>query len=658
MRTKTKTRYFRNFSAMYESLDNEGKEEFLKDEVSEEVRDILIEALEDKNEGVFDAVMTTLADTNEATSITQVHPDVVNVDPEVVATEEVADIDDTKVEELKPLVTSLLELTEEVNSDDFEIPESLPVEIASGLEAIKESTDDFSVKVVRRALGKLLSKRDFSTGDVDVSDIPLSEVLTATAESANELKSEGEGKTTLTKAVEEIAEATKSDSLESLYKMRSSLMEMRSEVEEFIDTICDRDDLGLSPKLQKSLVTAILDDGLFDGDGLEPKVVEILQGSSDFSSSTLDEKVEFLGGIGELELNMDAVDEAVQDALEDVGSFSELLEAVEEEIEVLEDKKEGEGEITKTSFDSEGELVSKDHSADPVVATLAALGPRGASTSILDILPQNPVDPIEVKRTPTQEAYIAMVKKRDKKSHLPAFLGGPGSESFKDLDKKIRHNQLAYIMPSLADIYGKKLNNDLNASGIDKLMSDASDIMLANLMTKQFSAEGEAAAVDQGLANDDNFLALIGKYKALPTLDTKTAFLNDLVAQGMDPIVVQRIQDQGEGNFTPMAPAPMDASAEEGKEGQLPPPPPASTVPYDEEGDIFDAIVDPSDLLTADSVDGTLPPGQVQEDGVRQGDLGKFDRVTELQLKSQEQAQMAQGQMAQGQVDPAFEAIV
>ena len=653
---KTKNKYYRNFSAMYESLDNEGKEEFLKDEVSEEVRDILIDALEEKNEGVFDAVMTTLADTNEATSITQVHPDVVNVDPEVVATEEVADVDDTKIEELKPLVTSLLELTEEVNSDDFEIPESLPVEIAEGLGAIKESSDDFSVKVVRRALDKLLSKRDFSAGDVDVSDIPLSEMLAATAESANELKSEGEGKTTLTKAVEEIAEATKSDSLESLYKMRSSLMEMRSEVEEFIDTICDRDDLGLSPKLQKSLVTTILDEGLFEGDGLEPKVVEILQGSSDFSSSTDEEKVEFLEGVGELELDMNEVDEIVQDALEDAGSFSDLLEAVEEEIESLEGKGEDEGEITKTSFDSEGAIIPGDHSVDPTVAALAALGPRGASTSILDILPQNPVDPIEVKRTPTQEAYVAMVKKRDKKSHLPAFLGGPGSESFKNLDKRIRHNQLAYIMPSLANIYGKKLNNDLNAAGIDGLMSDASDIMLANLMTKQFSAEGEDAAVEQGLTNDDNFLALISKYKALPTLDTKTAFLNDLVAQGMDPIVVQKIQDQGDGNFTPMAPAPMDASANEGEDqGQVPP---APVAPYDEEGDIFDAIVDPSDLFTADPVDGTLPPGRVQEEGVQQGNLGKFDRVTELQLKAQEEDQQRQAQMAQGQVDPEFEAIV
>lgn len=527
---------FSEYLKIYSTLvTNDEKVNFVKSIVEEgRVPQVLL-ALESKDVDSFNKAMEDVKEAPESATEPQVTESTQVPTPELAESEEYAEVAVPEVEPtsltesqaqiVAPTVDAVAEMNNDIKKLTDEDVEKLPESVKEGVHIWKDASEDFTRAIIAGTVARL-HHGEFS----EIEEPSEKEILTTGAEVAKELKAEddaNEHKTSLDKAVEDIAKETNESEIDTLIQIHGELMALKSAAETFVDFISEKDDLELKPSTKDAIVSEVLDNGLFEGDGLNKDLMSKLNESRDYSSRDYSEKMKIYTDFSEVEAvaDDDEIHEATMELLNEAKSFDVALEAVEESL-----KEKGvhidaiEADEQPASELADGEMVGApvaegdDQSKDCAEMTPASIGSLAAymvgspqfTTPVAEVKASTPVilkQPLTVGgRSVIQESFMKNVddlNNWDKKSALYKGLHPFKADKMGLIRKSVSDPNTAfkYVLPTIGKASGVSIDKQLGTGNmVTTALGDVGDILLKG----QFSEDEKVEApVDEVVENVD-----------------------------------------------------------------------------------------------------------------------------------------------------------
>lgn len=463
----------------------EDKEKFL-DNFDEVIRDKVKECLDKGDLGLFKQLCEgTSLESGECTMTVPTDEEVTTVD-EVAAPE--GDVTDKALQDV-------VVMNEDIKKAEDEEIQALPESIKEGAMIWKDASEDFSRAIVS-ITSDILRGTDFSEGDV----------LVTGATVAKDLQDSGYGKTSLSKAMEEIDNKVSLNALNELYTVREELEGLKSSVEEVVDYVTDKDNLGLTPSAKERLVDIILENGIFVNDpqhDVREDIKSVVSSSGDYSvmeDSVKDKLVDNLYGY---EFSMEEALPLTQYALSMNGNYKDTLKSVNDSIDFLEKSSKCDESGCECSC-------SKNKGVD------SACGRDTSSCG--DNAEDNEEEPKKLSKSKLARLGLAGIAG-----------AGVGLATNLGLNYLLNRNK------------NSKLNNFIGGPGNYKLLGN-------------FSEGEETAVSDQILNSDEVVESLSAKYSSLPTLEAKDQMVKDMKDAGLPEEYINAIIGRSTGEFSEVLP--------------------------------------------------------------------------------------------------------
>ena len=566
----------------------EDKEKFL-DNFDEVIRDKVKECLDKGDLGLFKQLCEgTSLESGECTMTVPTSEEVTTVD-EVAAPE--GDVTDKALQDV-------VVMDEDIKKAEDEEIQALPESIKEGAMIWKDASEDFS-KAIVSITSDILRGTDFSEGDV----------LVTGATVAKDLQDSGYGKTSLSKAMEEIDNKVSLNALNELYTVREELEGLKSSVEEVVDYVTDKDNLGLTPSAKERLVDIILENGIFVNDpqhDVREDIKSVVSSSGDYSvmeDSVKDRLVDNLYGY---EFSMEEALPLTQYALSMNGNYKDTLKSVNDSIDFLENSSKCDKSGCECSC-------SKNKGVDSACGdTSCGDSACGRDTSSCgDNAEDTEKEPNKLSKARIAAASLAglgtgfgltYLLNRNKKNRLnnlvvsPKLLGNFSEDE--EEPKKLSKAKIAAL--SGLGLAGTGLGVNLLLKKNKKDMTDAMREVLWDYKVGAFSESNDNVVSDQILNSDEVVESLSAKYASLPTLEAKEQMVKDMRTAELPEEYINAIIGRSTGEFSEV----------------LPPTPQQVVEVTDKFG--TDELAGADETTTTDEFDGTLPGGVVTEEGVTQ----------------------------------------
>lgn len=399
---------------------------------------------------------------------------------------------DTDINPLAPTIESVSGMTDEVKGLSDEQVDTMPESVKSGVQIWKDASEDFTKKIIARTVYKL-HNGEFS----EIEEPSEKDVLEKGAESAVELVNEGEHRTSLDKAVDDINSELESSDVANLIRIYGELKQIEDSAKVFIEYVSDKNDLGLSPATKDEVISEVLDNGLFNLDGsISRSLLTSLNKSSDYSHREVEDRMKIATDFSEVDCiadDGDISDDTIT-LLNRSGSFDDALSAVES---ALADKgvteENAEEMITSGSDDGDySESTNNLDNANTLSDDILKIKDNYHSEAVKEMIGPTSINNAMPTRSIGQGAYMTLL---DKKLKNDSRSGLNPVKHMNNLIHKNTYEKLtdpitvaSYTVPTIGSIAASKLGGSLELgekenSALTKLGGDLGDIALMSTMS-------------------------------------------------------------------------------------------------------------------------------------------------------------------------------
>ena len=571
--------------------DNTEDKEGILNEFPETIREDMKKCLETGDEGLFEQLMTPTALSEEGPAATaEIAPAPACIESATLPEGDVTDIAQDNMD-------VIIEMDKDVHAAAENDISALPEDIQEGVGIWRDASEDMSKLIVMGTYNALKG-----------SDFSEEQVLCTGATVAKDLQDSGYGKTSLSRASDKLNDVINMQALDKLCYVKDELESLRAAAEEVVDHVSEEDNLGLTPSQKDKLVAIILENGIFTDDpdhDMREDVKAIINTSGDYSAMEASVQNKLLEDFSGYEFSMEECDDLTNSLLSSVGSFDGSMEAVDNAIfELSKDcasfaewndaRKKAKTRRSVLGFDAKGKVTDDVLTAAAEIKKLKNQGHSGILSGIFDdqesdpfATPKSAINFIDTKA----EKYINKFYTEPQKAKLEA-------------DTKVKLAQ-AKAIGKLAK-YNPEAFTALNAAP-----NQNAEVLQAPAGYKLVKLDGsENDATEQAvLMNDEALAALVSKYTMLPTLEAKSAMVQDMQEHGVPEEYISAMVERSKGEFSEEFDQTIGAE---------------SVIDPTQYGS--DELAAEGETQTTDPVDGTLPVGEVQEEGVTQEEMA-FDNL-------------------------------
>lgn len=612
------------FKYVYDNTEN--KDEIVN-QFPETIRESMRACMEAGDEGLFNQLMAPTALSEEGSVEAQeTMPAPACVESATLPEGDVTDIAQDNLEAVQ-------QMNEEIHEMTPEMAESLPEEVKEGAEIWRDASEDMS-KLIIMATHNALKGSDFSE----------EQILCTGATVAKDLQESGYGKTSLSRAMDNIDAITRSRALEKLCYIKEELESLHQDAEELVDELCEKDNLGLTPSNKEQLVGVVLDNGIYETPDYDVRedVDKVIGTSGDYS--VMDDKVKsnILNDFYGYEFSMENYDPMTQQILYVTGNYPDALAACDCAInELLGDCSEdssnpfesGDCAVTVTDevLDALGDSMGVKYrykgkkkkgsnllTGLGVNKTIGTIG-RGIDTfytqprrDMIDLEKYRINADTKVKRTQAKSSAAAAKRiynpMATSQMYVPSqVVAAPMQQVVYPQATAVPTMQAAYpqmVMYKETPIYGPQAAQQIPENTIVETTGPNTK---AYKLQGNFS-EGNDATEDQVLMQDEALEALVAKYTMLPTLEAKNAMVEDALAHGIPEEYINAMIERSKGEFS----EDENQMSEEEYQNLMNTVNSLGSDEIAQAGDVANPV---------DPIDGTLPAGGVVGEGATQEEM-------------------------------------
>lgn len=301
--------------------DNTEDKDEIVNQFPEDIRESMKQSLDTGDEGLFEQLMTpTSMSTNGPEQVTEVAPAPVSIETSTLPDGDVTDIAQDNLQ-------AIVQMNNEVHEAAPEEIEALPEDVQEGVEVWRDASEDMSRLII-------MATHDALKG-FDCSE---EQVLCTGATIAKDLQDSGYGRTSLSRASDNLGSLMEAQAYDKLCMVKDELDSLRCSAEELVDYLSDKDNLGLTPSQRDELVDIILENGIFTDDAdhdVRKDVMDVINTSGDYSMMDASVKLNLLNDFSGYEFSMEECDPYTCDILSACGSFDGSYSSVCEALDMI-----------------------------------------------------------------------------------------------------------------------------------------------------------------------------------------------------------------------------------------------------------------------------------------------------------------------------------